>query len=227
MAGQKDATTQTPTFSPVKENPAEAERFVRRIFKHKPNNVDLVAAELAPLYGFGPNSSQDPLARSRAQAVFTSPQITESLREFLHCFVGDQWGLPLAHWASTLDLVHEHKNDGHWTRNLHLLVLNRGAPEQHYARFIIRMLDELDNPFSKGTHMLQWLRDGVRAGRDDDASWVLFHALMCFQLKRMELNKSHAPKQVVAAYYFHKFFNHVSKFISARKGVGEVSADVY
>ncbi|RYC57805.1 hypothetical protein CHU98_g8399 [Xylaria longipes] len=231
MAEQQNAAMQTPkeikcVFNPVKENPAEAERFIRNIFKHKPNNVDLVAAELAPLYGFGPHSDQDPLARSRAQAVFTSPQITEPLREFLHCFVRDQWGLPLAGWAATLDLVNEHRNDERWTRNLHPLIPNGGNPEQYYARFIIRMLEELDNPFAK-VHILQWLRDGIRAGKENDVCWILFHALMCFQLKRMELNKHHAPMKIVAAYYFHKFFNHVSKFISAKKGVGELSPDVY
>ncbi|KAI1752687.1 hypothetical protein F4782DRAFT_540057 [Xylaria castorea] len=225
MAEQQDAATQTPqevkcVFSPVKENPAEAEEFVRGIFKHKPNDVDLVAAELAPLYGL---SSQDPLAQSRAQAVFTSPQITEPLQEFLQYFVKDLWGLPLPNWAGTIDLVHKHRNDERWTRTWHPLVSNVGTPEQYYARFIIRMLDELLDPFSRDTHMLQWLHNG----EPDDVCWVLFHALMCFQLKRMELNKQHAPKKVVAAYYFHKFFNDVSKFISARKGAGELNRDLF
>ncbi|KAH8160205.1 hypothetical protein CIB48_g8045 [Xylaria polymorpha] len=228
MSKQTSATTQTAikyvcVFNPVKDNPAEAEKFVRNIFKSKLDNIDLIATELTPLYGFGPDSNRDPLARSRAQAVFTSPQINEPLREFLQYFIRHQWGLATADWAATLALVHKHRK---YKFNLRPIVPDTGTPEEHYARFIIRMLEDLENPSGQGAHMLLWLGDGIRAGREDDVSWVLFYTLMFFQLKAMELNKSHAPKKVVAAYYFDKFFNQMSKLVSARKGAGETSPDV-
>ncbi|KAI0547138.1 hypothetical protein F4679DRAFT_586873 [Xylaria curta] len=228
---QQNATTQTPNincvFSPDKSNPAAAEKLVRSIFKHEPNNVDIVAAELAPLCGLGPNSTYDPVARSRAQTVFTSPQIAGPLAEFLHYFVRDNLGLPLANWAGTLDLVHTHRNDESWTHYLHPLVPTVGTPEQYYARFIIRMLESLANPIGSGANLLLWLGDGIRAGKEDDVCWILFHALMCFQLKRIELNKFHASKKVLAAYYFHKFFDQLSKFVAAHKGAGELDPDLY
>ncbi|TRX94209.1 hypothetical protein FHL15_004977 [Xylaria flabelliformis] len=100
MAQQTDTVAQTPNincvFSPDKSDPTVAEKFVRSIFKHEPNNLDLVATELAPLFGLGPNSSHDPVARSRAQTVFNSLQLAEPLAEFIQYFVRDQFGLPLA-----------------------------------------------------------------------------------------------------------------------------------
>ncbi|KAI0864969.1 hypothetical protein F4860DRAFT_510125 [Xylaria cubensis] len=226
MAQQTDAATQTPNiscvFSPDKSDPAAAEKFVRSIFKHEPNNADLVAAELAPLFGLGPNSSQDPVARWRAQTVFNSPQILVPLKEFIKYFVRDQFGLPLAKWAGTLNLVHELRNDKHWTHYLCPLP-DGGTPEQYYARFIILMLESLATPTGrKGANLLLWLGDGIRAGQEDDVSWILFHAIMCFQIKRMNLNKYHASKETIATYYFHKFFDQVSKFVSAHKGAGEL-----
>ncbi|KAI1740436.1 hypothetical protein F4680DRAFT_448192 [Xylaria scruposa] len=217
MPQQKDAATQTPNincvFSPDKSDPAAAEKFVRSIFKLEPHDIELVATELTPLYGLG--SSQDIVARSRAQTVFTSPQIAEPLAEFIQYFVRDQWRLPLANWADTLNLVHRHKNDERWTHPLSPIV---GTPEQYYARFIIRMLHSLAFPTGRGTNLLIWLGDGIRANQEDDVCWILFHALMCFQLKRMELNKYHAPKRLIVAYYFDKFFDQVSRLVSARKG---------
>ncbi|KAI0468479.1 hypothetical protein F4859DRAFT_517033 [Xylaria cf. heliscus] len=231
MTERKDTPMPTPrkvsfgcVFFPVKDNPAEAKKFIRGIFKNQPDNVELIAAELAPLYGFGPESNKDPLARSRAEAVFTSPQVKEPVQEFLQSFVGDQWGLPLADWDATLELVHKHRSGAQWPA-LYLIVPEGASAEQHYARFIIRMLDELVNPLSTGQHMLLWLGDGVRAGKDDDVSWVLFHALMCFQIKSMELNKSHAPKKVLVAHYFQKFFKNFSKVIPTRGGLGDVATD--
>ncbi|KAI0444919.1 hypothetical protein F4803DRAFT_548749 [Xylaria telfairii] len=225
MTEKTGTTTQTPmkygcVFKPAKDNPTAAEKFVRDVFKSKPTNIDLIAAELAPLYGLGPNSSYDPLARSRAQAVFKSPQIINPLREFLQYFVRDQWGVATPNWETTLALVRKHRENKF---NLRPIVPVTGTPEQHYARFIIRMLETLENPSGEGSHMLLWLGDGIRAEREDDVSWILFYTLLCFHLQAMELNKSNAPKKVVAAYYFDKFFNQVSKFVSARKGAGDSS----
>ncbi|GAW11669.1 hypothetical protein ANO14919_010170 [Xylariales sp. No.14919] len=181
-------------FSPVKDNPDEAEKFVRAILEHEPNNVDLVAAELAPLYGFGPNSNQDVLARSRAQSIFVSPEIQEPLKEFLALFVRNRWGLPLPKWDPTLALVREHRHSSEW--NGPKPPINEGGrPEEYYARFLIRVLHELEHPVATSPLLLKWLRDAVQAGgtKEENACWVLFHGLMYLQLKAMDLRESQAP----------------------------------
>ncbi|TGJ83262.1 hypothetical protein E0Z10_g5477 [Xylaria hypoxylon] len=233
MSEQQNPTTQgAPVFSPVKDNPAAAAKFVLMIFKNKPHDVDLVAAELAPLYGFGPNSNRDVLARSKAQGVFVCPEILEPLKEFQAYFTHDKWGLPLPKWDATLALVHEHSNTGAWTGPGHP-VLEGGSPEQYYARFLILMLHELELPVRAKTHMIQWLRDAVRMGKEDNVCWVLFHALFYLQLKAMDLNKSRAPFKDRMQHYINRFSGPdsysdlLSKWIAVRRGLGEVSLGKY
>ncbi|KAJ8132462.1 hypothetical protein O1611_g1156 [Lasiodiplodia mahajangana] len=191
-------------FNPGIDNLDEAEKFVKLIFKHKPDNVDLVAAELAPLFGFGPNSNQDPLSRMRAQSIFTSPEITSALKEFLDNFIYERWGLAVAKWRPTLDLVHLHRDDRDWKLPGIAPFPNEEAPEKHYARFIILMLNQLEKPYPRSM-MLLWLRDAMNDGREDQVSWILFHVLMYLQLKAMDLNKVRASPKEWVQHYLHKF----------------------
>ncbi|KAI0533820.1 hypothetical protein GGR58DRAFT_516620 [Xylaria digitata] len=230
MSEQQNPTAQgTPekaakcVFRPVKDNPDEAEKFVRAIFKHKPHNVDLVAAELAPLYGFGPNSNHDVVARSRAQSLFVSPEITEPLRQFRVFFIRNQWGLPLPKFTPTLDLVHEYRHASSWA-GFGYPVPEEGSPEQHYARFIIRMLHNLELPIDGNPRMLQWLRDALVADEEDNVCWVLFHALFYLQLKAMDLNKSHAPFKDRMQHYVNRLAVPdcgllLSRWIATRRGL--------
>ncbi|KAI0096661.1 hypothetical protein GGR51DRAFT_567081 [Nemania sp. FL0031] len=190
-------------FNPRMDNPDEAKGFVILIFKHKPDNIDLVAADLVPLFGFGPNSNQDPLARIKAQSVFTSPEVTYALKEFLNGFTYAGWGLDVAKWHPTWNLVRLHRNDK--DRKLPLVApFSKDPLEQYYARFIILMLSKLEEPYS-GNMMLQWLRDAMHDDRIEEVSWVLFHALMYLQLKAMDLNKARASLKEWAQHYLHKF----------------------
>ncbi|KAI1150144.1 hypothetical protein F4825DRAFT_452767 [Nemania diffusa] len=231
IAQASPASAATWVFKPVKDNPAEAAKFVRCIFKHKPDNVDLVAAELAPLFGFGPNSNQNVLARWLAQSVFTTPEITYPLKEFLSEYTGDKWGLPVADWTATMALVHEHRRDQYWTGPVHRPFPNDSIPEFHYARFLIFMLSQLEIPVGRKTQMMQWLRDAAADNREDDVCWVFFYALMYFQLKAMDLNKARAPFKDVAKYHVQKlvdknsFFSIIFKLMSSRRGYSEVSPE--
>ncbi|KAF2963631.1 hypothetical protein GQX73_g9941 [Xylaria multiplex] len=231
MSGEQNPTTQsTPekaakcVFRPVKDNPDEAEKFVRAIFKHKPHNVDLVAAELAPLYGFGPNSNHDVLARLRAQSLFVSPEITEPLWDFRVFFTRYRWGLPLPKFVPTLALVHEHRHESSWT-GPEYPIADGGRPEPHYARFIIRMLHSLELPIEGNSRMLQWLRNALIAKQEDDVCWVLFHALFYLQLKAMDFNKSNAPFKDRVQHYVNELAvpdcGLLSKWIAARRGFAE------
>ncbi|KAI1128707.1 hypothetical protein F5Y10DRAFT_291742 [Nemania abortiva] len=209
-------------FNPITDNPAEAEKFVRTIFKHKPDNVDLVAAELAPLYGFGPNSNQDPLARMRAQCVFTTPEITFALNEFTCNFIGDRWALPVAKFNPTLEILHKHRHE--WGAVVIAPFNGEGIPEQHYARFLSLMLNQLERPTRKKTMMLQWLRDALDEGREEDVCWVLFHALMYLQLRVMGYNKARASLKSLTLHYVKKltgpdsFFDRIFKTTFCRRG---------
>ncbi|KAI0904345.1 hypothetical protein F4823DRAFT_628692 [Ustulina deusta] len=194
MSEQQSAATQASpenaaqrVFDPVKDNPEKAEKFVRAIFKQKPDNISLVSAELAPLCGFGPNSNRDVLARSRVQAVFVSPETREPLKEFLAYFTRSHWDLPLAKFSPTLALVHEHRAD--WIRPEYP-VPRDGSPEEFYARFLIRILHRIESPGGVGTYMLEWLRD-AKDDRED-------------KLKTMDMNKSRAPLGDRALHYISK-----------------------
>lgn len=200
-------------FDPVKDNPAKAAKFVQTLQKCGPHSIDVVAAELAPLYGLGRASNRDVRARLRAQAVFTSPEISEPLGEILARFTSDRWGVPVARWAPTLALVHKYKGAKDWAGLACPYPLLYGSPDEYYARFLILLLDRLkktsvdERKDSRGTHMVQWLRDGVEAGREDDVCWVLFHAFMYFQLRRMEVNRAQAPVMAVVRYYIGKMIH--------------------
>ncbi|KAI0204649.1 hypothetical protein F4808DRAFT_457094 [Astrocystis sublimbata] len=228
MTEVKDFALQNPkgtrcVFKPVTNRPDEAKKFVREIFKKKPENIELIAAQMAPLFGLGATSTKDPLARSRAQALFTSPIIYEALQEFLNVFINGEFGLPLADFHTTLDLVHIYRDDENWSVKTSPLKVGRDSVDEHYARFIIRTLVNLEAGTGKGAKMLQWLRQGMLVNREDEVTWVLFHTLLCFQIKRMELNKAHTPNRVLAARLFHSFFTHVNNFVSARRGHGSQS----
>ncbi|KAI1164587.1 hypothetical protein F5B18DRAFT_670668 [Nemania serpens] len=207
-------------FNPKKDNPTEAEKYVRTIFKHQQNSFDSAAAHLAPLYGFGRASTFDVLARSRAQAIFVCPEIKEPLQEFVNTFTQDKWGLPVASWIFTLALVHENRRDEAWTAPASP-ISGKGGPDQYYARFLIRVLTELGATTRKSRHMLNWLRD---AQSEDDVLWVLFHALMYLQLVVMDKNKAAAPFKDVVQYYVARFADFTVKFVSARKGIDEVES---
>ncbi|KAI8628973.1 hypothetical protein F5Y19DRAFT_485329 [Xylariaceae sp. FL1651] len=206
------------SFKPVKYNPAEAERFVRSIFKQKPNNLDLVATEFTPLFGFGPGSNYDVLARLKAQAVFSCQELSDPLCEFAVVYLHGEWSLPVAKWPSTIALVKKHRNDAAWT-STQCPVPEDGSADQFYARFLIRMLQRLQHP-AKTTHLLHWLRC---AEDEEDTCWVFFHALMYLQLESMHFNKANAPFRDFANHYVNKltgpgsFFDDVCSFIALRR----------
>ncbi|KAI0424716.1 hypothetical protein F5Y09DRAFT_353155 [Xylaria sp. FL1042] len=230
---QKTTTQSAPeevaecVFSPVKDNPEEAEKFIRAIVKCKPYDVDLVSAELAPLYGFGPHSNCDVLARSRAQAVLVSPVLSEPFQEFTFHFICDSWDLPVAKFPPTLALVHKYKNTTAWNGPDYPVPMG-GSPEEHYARFLIRILNELEQPIGLGRYMLKWLCD-TKTGREDawveDVCWVYFHALMYLQLNVMQAHKCGAPLGDRARHYINEHFKPISKLISARKSLRDVSQE--
>ncbi|KAI1202956.1 hypothetical protein F5X97DRAFT_343979 [Nemania serpens] len=209
------------SFHPVKDNPAEAEKFVRRVFKKEQHSLDAAAAQLAPLYGFGPTSSSDALARMKAQEIFVAPEIKEPLQEFRRTFTQDKWRLPVASWTSTLALVQEHRRDEAWMGWPLSPISGNGSPDQYYARFVIRVFAELDSTPRKSVYMLRWL---CRSKSDDDVVWVLFHALMYLQLVAMDRNKAAAPFKKVVRHNARKFADFTAKFASARKGIDGVES---
>ncbi|KAI1175546.1 hypothetical protein F4777DRAFT_598463 [Nemania sp. FL0916] len=228
MSGQQDAKNKTPPkkipgriFNPLKDDPANAAKFVRNLYKRNPANLDIASTELAPLYGLGPNSSHDPLARMRAQSIFASPDASEPFKEFLRRYTRDSWGLPVADWDSTMSLVHQHWRDDAWLGFARPFP-DEGTPEQHYARFLIVMLNQLLDP---GCRMLGWLGDAVKDGREDDACWVLFHALMFIQLTVMGSNQSRATFKDRVNFYVDKLtgpgssFESICRLIFAKKGL--------
>ncbi|KAI1484648.1 hypothetical protein F5X96DRAFT_425603 [Biscogniauxia mediterranea] len=174
-------------LNPCKDNPAEAERHVRRVFKMKPNNLDLAATELAPLYGLGAGSTFDVVARGKAQAVFVCPELHDYFGEFAMLYLGGEWSVPLAEWQGTMELVRKHQDDPVWNQERCPCKPDWGAGH-YYARFLILTMHAIRNP-SKSTQLLHWMRDADL----EDAYWVLFHALMYLQLETMQLNRECAP----------------------------------
>ncbi|KAI3324553.1 hypothetical protein HD806DRAFT_48624 [Xylariaceae sp. AK1471] len=199
MTDQHDATEKRPKLlNPVKDYPDIAEQFVRSIHKQKPNNLDLAAAELTPLYGFGQDSKHDPLARARAQALFVSAEFMDPLIEFGRLYIHGEWCLPVANWNSTMNLVKKFRNDKAWT-SPHCPVTEGGSADEYYARFLILMLWRLKHPTGVN-HLVSWLRDAAYED-EDDVCWVLFHALMYRQLQIMDAHKKKTPfRQRVSRY---------------------------
>ncbi|KAI0521513.1 hypothetical protein F5B22DRAFT_643679 [Xylaria bambusicola] len=208
MSNQQHDTVQsapqrTPTcvINPAIDFPDEAEKFLMTVYKHSTKNkhstgnVQLVAAELAPLFGFGPDSTQDVLARARAYYIFISPEIKKPRDEFVLGYTRSRWGIPLPKFAPTLALVKQHRDEIAW-RNFALSPVDKDSPaEEHYARFIILMLKQLEAPYPARTAMLNWLRNH-RYDREEtwteDVCWIYFHTLMFLQLKAMEICKKKA-----------------------------------
>ncbi|KAI1430766.1 hypothetical protein GGR50DRAFT_160474 [Xylaria sp. CBS 124048] len=115
---QDQIETQTPSpsrrvcpFEPSKTNPSAAESFVRNLFKQKPHNLSVAATELAPLFGFGPDSTRDVIARLRTQAIFASRDIGVPYSEFATRYTRGRWDLPVASWGATMLLVRAHASD--------------------------------------------------------------------------------------------------------------------
>ncbi|KAI0966412.1 hypothetical protein F4678DRAFT_466485 [Xylaria arbuscula] len=214
----------TCAFSPVKDNPEAAEKFVRKIAKHKPRNTIFVSIKFAPLFGFGPHSEQSALARCRAHSVFASPIISEPLTEFISQYTRDKWGLPVAKFPLTLAIVRNHRNEENWT-NPKYPAPECGNPERHYARFIIRILNSLESPLAQGAYLLKWLSD-TRAGREDewvqDVCWIYFHVILYLQLNVMDMNKRSVPFSERARRYLKTRSESISRVFLARKGVSEV-----
>ncbi|KAI1366275.1 hypothetical protein F5Y08DRAFT_337859 [Xylaria arbuscula] len=185
-------------INPVTTNPEEAAKFVQAVFKHEKISITQVAAAFSPLWGFGPSSNSDPLARGRAECVFVAPESTRPRAEFVRHYVGGRWGLPLAKFAPTLALVREYQFDMAWRGRAYPVLSD--SPEEHYARFIIIMITRLEDPYPRTT-MLKWLRDARYLRENtytEDVAWIYFHAIMYLQLKAMEVAKKNAtPKERV------------------------------
>ncbi|CAJ2499933.1 Uu.00g027860.m01.CDS01 [Anthostomella pinea] len=193
------AKATTRLIRPCKEFPAQAEKYVRSIFKEKPSNLDLAATELVPLYGLNDNASHDVVARVQTQAIFVCPELQEHLGEFVLLYLNGEWSLPVGDWRATIKLIQQHKKDPTW-HSSKCPVQPDWTVNHFYARFLLRMLREVRYPV-KETKMLGWLR---RADHED-VYWVLFHALMYLQLDIMQFNRSHAPLRDVASHYANKF----------------------
>ncbi|KAI1429834.1 hypothetical protein F5Y12DRAFT_795368 [Xylaria sp. FL1777] len=198
-------------FKPRWDHPAVAEAHVYQIFKQRPNNLDLVAAELAPLFGFGAASNHDVLARSRSQAVFASQILQEPFGEFAILFLKGEWSLPTPKWDSTLAIVKEHAEDKAW-RGEKCPLPDTASVDEFCARALIRTMYLLKNP-EKHLRMLDWLRN---AEEDDDVYWVFFFSLAYLQLEAMHFNKSHAL-----------FRDLVSHYVNKIKGLGSIFDEIY
>ncbi|KAI0550702.1 hypothetical protein F4679DRAFT_583371 [Xylaria curta] len=223
-----------PLFEPVKDDPAEAEKLVRSIFEQKLNNLDLVAAELTPLFGFGPGSNHDVIARSRSQALFVSQIMQDTFGEFAALYLHGDWSLPVANWDSTITLTKKLRAEKAWiewsvpitrwdsTNDTEKKARDRAwiaIPEnvdEFYARFLIRTLQRLRSP--EKPDMLDWLR----RANNEDACWVLFHALMYLQLEAMHFNKTHAAFRNSISHYVNKVtgagcsFDHICQLMALR-----------
>ncbi|KAI1735390.1 hypothetical protein F4680DRAFT_470120 [Xylaria scruposa] len=243
MTSQHSVTPKLPTifedqplFEPVKDAPAEAEKFVRSIFEQKLNNLNLVAAELAPLFGFGPGSNHDVVAQSRTQALFMSPVMQDTFGEFATLYLNGDWSLPVASWDSTITLTKNKIAEKAWiewslpiTRwdstdatkkqareRAWIAIPDRANVDEFYARFLVRTLQRLRCP--EKPDMLDWLR----RANVEDACWVLFHALMYLQLETMHFNKTHAPFRDLISHYVNKvtgagcFLDHMCKLMAMR-----------
>ncbi|KAI1500267.1 hypothetical protein F5X99DRAFT_429910 [Biscogniauxia marginata] len=186
-------------LDPYKDNPAEAEKQVRRVFKMRPVNLDLAATELAPLYGLGDGATFDVVARGKAQAVFVCPELHDHFGEFAILYLAGEWSVPVADWRETIGLVRKHQNDQVWKQERCPSRPNWGA-NHYYARFLILTMHAIRNP-DKSTQLLYWMRDADL----EDGYWVLFHALMYLQLETMQLNREHAPFSDRVNHYKHKF----------------------
>ncbi|KAI1827223.1 hypothetical protein F4861DRAFT_536408 [Xylaria intraflava] len=215
MATQQDRSRTSPKrastcpFEPEKNNPAAAEQFVRNLFKQRPHNLSVAATELAPLFGFGPDSTHNVIARLRTQAVFASREIGIPYGEFTMRYTRRQWDLPTAKWEPTMALVRKHGDDEAWAGDDEAWagdecpVPTGSGPEAYYARFLLVVMSRLR--LGAGVPwMMMWLRDALADGRDDDVCWVLFHTLMYLQLEGMRFNRDRAPFREVAEHYVHK-----------------------
>jgi hypothetical protein len=217
MTNQQALTRKRPKlFTPVKDNPAEAEKTVRRIFKLRPCNLDLAATALTPLYGFGEDSDKDPYARNKVQALFASVEFEEPIYTFSGRYIRGEWSLPVARWKPTMALVQKYKDTEAWTSTRSPVPDDGGSADQHYARFLIYLLQELKSPpASYQTKMLGWLRDAVHE-EEEDVCWVLFHALMYRQLRIMHLYKTKGRLNGRASHYV----NRLTCLQFRRKSVG-------
>ncbi|KAI1342896.1 hypothetical protein F5Y15DRAFT_428863 [Xylariaceae sp. FL0016] len=196
------SSTQTRLHQTLRNTPILAEKEVRLIHSFKLDNLDLAAAELAPLYGLGP--STDPVARNKAQAVFVSPEIREPLAEFATHYLAGRWALPVGDWHAAMALVRRHRNDRAWTsQGEWRCPVREGSSDAnaHYARFLLRALHAIratsTQKRKKKAEILGWLRDAD----DEEALWVLFHALVYLQLDIMRCNRHLASWRDVAAHY--------------------------
>ncbi|KAK5630654.1 hypothetical protein RRF57_006369 [Xylaria bambusicola] len=227
---KSSASQRTPTcvISPATDRPDEAENFLKTVFKHSTDDVRLVAAELAPLFGFGPNSAHNVLARSRAYYIFISPEIKKPLDEFVLEYTRGRWGIPLPKFAPTLALVKQHRDEVAWRNSASSPIDKDSVPEEYYARFIILMLKQLEAPYPARTTMLDWLRNQRYVREDtwtEDVCWVYFHTLMFLQLKAMEICKKKATFKDRARHRISQlttpdsFCDLLSKFILSRKGL--------
>jgi len=118
-------------LKPAKNSPAHAEQFVRGLVKQKPRNLNIAAAELAPLFFGLARNDEVVLPRMRAQALFKSPELMQPFAEFIAGYMPNTnvsasasanngvgasagvygWGLPVAKWTTTMALVRKRRSD--------------------------------------------------------------------------------------------------------------------
>ena len=223
-------------INPVIDNPDEAAKFVKAVFKHEKTSIAVVSAALAPLWGFGVGSNLDPLARMRAECIFACPEITRPLRDFNRHYVRGRWDLPVATFAPTLTLVRRHQHKPNWRNSASYPIEEDDNPAEHYARFIIIMLRQLESRVPARTAMLQWLRN-VRFIRQDtwteDVCWIYFHAILYLQMKAMSVAKKHAsPKErfrqiVNKVMPRDSFCELLSKFACSQESLSELDKGKY
>ncbi|KAI0968233.1 hypothetical protein F4678DRAFT_482203 [Xylaria arbuscula] len=205
-------------FTPSKDNPDVALSYIFKLFSERPNNLDLVAAELAPLFGFGPASHCDVLSRSRAQAVFASQILQAPFGEYAILYLKGEWSLPLPSWDSTLAIIKEHAKDEKWIGD-RCPIPESASADDFSARCLLRTMHLLKNG-EKELQMLDWLRN---ADNEDDVYWVFFFSLAYLQLEAMHFNKNHAPFRDLVSHYVNKmkgigsFFSEIRKLMNLRR----------
>ncbi|KAI4870231.1 hypothetical protein F4820DRAFT_404368 [Hypoxylon rubiginosum] len=181
-----------PNLEPSDATAAAARQKVYELYKRKVPNFDAASGDLAPVFGLG-DSSDDLLARQRAQGLFTHPAFVDAYVEFAEAYLAGRWDLPAGEWAAVHKLFHVHRRNPEWSRP-DACPSREGWDVNHfYARFVIRAQHGITQKPSEvgggAKHMAWWLQGATAC----DACFVLLHALLYLQLETMRDYRKHAP----------------------------------
>lgn len=211
--------TQPLVFAPCKHAPDAAAHYVLMIFKQRPSSLELAAAKLSTVFGFGTGSAQDSLAVSMSKALFSSNLLREPLGELAVHLLQGKWcgktvGAP--RWNSTIRLTKCFMENDTYTGDK-CDIPEGSRVESYYARTLARTTQRLRHPNfdCKG---LEWLRDASI----EDQCWVLFFAMSYLQYEVVHFsNRSISFRELSFLYSdIGQFYDEVPKLMALRQ-VGE------